>query len=87
MVEDPALRVDRTVLSPGDACVLYTDGLNEAAAPRLLTPENLAALVRPAAGLGAEAIADRLDVIPAAAGELMRDDTAIVVLAVPATAG
>ena len=86
-VPAPRLSTVRALLEPGDACVLYTDGLNEALAPRLLSPDNLLALLRPAAGHGAAAIADRLDVVPTTAGEAMRDDTAIVVISVPPAPG
>ncbi|MDP9376435.1 MAG: serine/threonine-protein phosphatase [Actinomycetota bacterium] len=82
VIPDADLPVDEVLLRPGDACIVYTDGLNEAAAPRILTPENLITLLRTSAAAGAEAVARRLDVIPTSAGEQMRDDTAIVVFSV-----
>jgi serine phosphatase RsbU (regulator of sigma subunit) len=60
-VADPTLTDDEAVLEPGDALVLYTDGITEARTRTgLLGDERLAALLRACAGLDAQAIASRL---------------------------
>ncbi len=85
IVPDPALNNSSVALGPGDAIVLYTDGVTDAAAPgRVWTAAELAAAVGPPAGLRADDIADRMlgAVLDATAGE-PRDDIAIIVLRVP----
>jgi sigma-B regulation protein RsbU (phosphoserine phosphatase) len=72
-------------LSPGDAVVLYTDGVTDSAAPaRILSARDLAAAIGSPAGLGADAIAERTmrAALSGARGE-PRDDIAILVLKVP----
>jgi serine phosphatase RsbU (regulator of sigma subunit) len=88
IVSDPALNDSSIALEPGDAVVLYTDGVTDAAAPtRVWTAPELAAAVGSPAGLHADDIADRMlnTVLDATAGE-PRDDIAIIVLRVPAAA-
>jgi PAS domain S-box-containing protein len=80
-VDDPRVHDVELRLAPGDALVLYTDGLNEArTADGLLGDERLAAILRGCAGMSAGAIAARLE---HAAFELQRgrprDDIAIAV--------
>jgi serine phosphatase RsbU (regulator of sigma subunit)/PAS domain-containing protein len=85
IVPDPALSDSRIGLEPGDALVLYTDGVTDAGAPaRIWTAGELSDAVGPASGMRADEIADRMltSVLDATAGE-PRDDIAIIVLKVP----
>jgi PAS domain S-box-containing protein len=88
IMSDPQLRDDSVRLEPGDAVVLYTDGVTDARAPdRVLSPADLAGMLRECAGLDAAAIAERIERAatapagPGAGGE-PRDDVAILVLRV-----
>jgi PAS domain S-box-containing protein len=85
VVPDPDLSDERVQLLPGDAVVLYTDGVTDSAAPRrILDASDLAAAVGSPAGLDADTIAER--VMGAALGDTggePRDDIAILVLKVP----
>jgi PAS domain S-box-containing protein len=82
LVEDPTLTDVATELAPGDAVLLYTDGVTEAAAPgRVWTPEELEAVLAGAAGASAQELVDR--VAEAALTGLSappRDDVAILAL-------
>jgi PAS domain S-box-containing protein len=88
IMTDPQLSDDSVRLDPGDAVVLYTDGVTDAHAPeRVLSPADLAGLLRECAGLDAAAIAERVE--RAATGPSgpepdsePRDDVAILVLRV-----
>jgi serine phosphatase RsbU (regulator of sigma subunit) len=85
IVPDPALSDSRVGLEPGDALVLYTDGVTDAAAPaRVWTAAELGAAVGPPTGLRADEIADRMltAVLDTTPGE-PRDDIAIIVIKVP----
>jgi serine phosphatase RsbU (regulator of sigma subunit) len=88
IVPDPSLNNSTIAMRPGDAIVLYTDGVTDAAAPaRVWTSKELAAAIGSPAGLRADEIADRMlaAVLDATTGE-PRDDIAIIVLRVPETA-
>ena len=81
----------RVGLGPGDALVLYTDGITEArdGAGATFGEERLVEVLRSLTGAAAEAVAD--GVVQAArefsAGERFGDDVAVVVLRVPDDAG
>jgi serine phosphatase RsbU (regulator of sigma subunit) len=82
--EDAELTDDDSMLGPGDAVILYTDGLSqERSGAGPLTEEQLASLIGSSAGSDADEIADRL---LTAAIELEpaegRDDIAVLVLRV-----
>jgi PAS domain S-box-containing protein len=69
-------------LAPGDALILYTDGVTDARAPdRILDTDDLAELVRSCAGEGAAVTAERIErtVADGLAGE-PRDDIAVLVI-------
>jgi serine phosphatase RsbU (regulator of sigma subunit) len=85
IVPDPDLSDARVQLTPGDAVVLYTDGVTDSVAPaRILTAGDLASEVGTPAGLDADTIAERVmaAALSGAGGE-PRDDIAILVLKVP----
>jgi PAS domain S-box-containing protein len=85
IVPDPALRDELVRLAPGDALLLYTDGVTDSAAPaRIWSPTDLAAAVGSPAGLDADEIAERVmrTALSESGGE-PRDDIAILVLKVP----
>jgi PAS domain S-box-containing protein len=81
--EDPKLAEQSFRLDPGDALVLFTDGVTEARAPdgTLFGEERLAALLRSLAGLDAETIAGRVEraVLDFQEGA-PRDDVAVLAL-------
>jgi PAS domain S-box-containing protein len=68
-------------VEPGDALVLYTDGLNDAHAPtRVLEESDLLAELERCRGLAAPEIAQRLEELAVGdSPELARDDIAVVV--------
>ncbi len=84
---DPSIGDCSTVLRPGDALALYTDGLPEAQAPdRVLTPpEMLEQLAGRSPGSAREAIDALLEMVEADDGA--RDDIAILAACVEAGAG
>jgi integral membrane sensor domain MASE1 len=82
MLPDPGLRDHAGQLSPGDALVLYTDGLTEAHAPyRIVQSADLAAALRACAGLSAAEIRTGLeDTILRPRINELRDDIVLLVL-------
>jgi len=84
VVPDPEISEERVLLEPGDALVLYTDGVVEASpADEALAPERLAALLRRQAGRDAGEIAEAVEAAALAVQDgRLRDDVAVVVLQV-----
>jgi serine phosphatase RsbU (regulator of sigma subunit) len=80
-VDPEARQVDCTIdLRPGDAIVLYTDGITEARADRPLPAAGLAEALRPALEDGAATIARRaVELAEEHAGGPLRDDVAVLV--------
>ena len=80
LVEDPVLQERSTDLRPGDALVLYTDGLTEARAPEVQWgPEDLLAAARGAAGRPAAGIVEHLVAAALDGQPAPRDDLAMLV--------
>jgi PAS domain S-box-containing protein len=78
IVEEPELEEHGLELRPGDALVLYTDGVTEA--DRAAGPERLAAVLEGCQGADAAAIAEAVERDALAAhGGAARDDVAVVV--------
>ena len=84
-VPNPALNDYRANLEPGDAVLLYTDGLTDAYAPdRIVTQEELVAALEHCAGRGAEGIASGIQEVVLDGGDrALRDDITVLVLRVP----
>ena len=82
ILPDPELSDQTIELAPGDAIVLYTDGVTEARAPDvLLEPEDLARLVQRCSHQAASDIARCIeDAVPREAAASPQDDIAILVL-------
>lgn len=86
MFDDPVARDDRVGLGPGDALVIFTDGITEArrGGGELFGEEALFEVLLDCTGLTAETVADRVvDSATAFAQGNLRDDVAVVVLRVP----
>lgn len=84
--DDPGLRQQEACLSPGDALVLYTDGVTEARSPdgAFFGEERLMSLLRACAGLDASTLAGRIESAVLDFQEnCSRDDIAVLVLRVP----
>jgi hypothetical protein len=69
-----------TRLHPGDALILYTDGLTHAGEPEHWTPEQLHTVIAGAFGLSAEGIVDH---IASTVEGPLRDDLALLTVRVP----
>ena len=86
IVADPELRDEDISLRPGDAVVLYTDGVTDASAPdHVHEPEELAEALRGRRYESADSIAERLLDIALDSGNggaVPRDDIAILVIKV-----
>jgi serine phosphatase RsbU (regulator of sigma subunit) len=82
LVEDPTLSEATTELRPGDAVLLYTDGVTEAEAPRRVwTPEELEAVVAEAVGATAQDLVDHVAAAALSGLEAPpRDDVAMLAL-------
>ncbi len=82
MIESPDVATTRTVLHPGDALVLYTDGLIEARRDgALLSVERVTEVLSGTVGLDADAMADMLVRLARDfTGGALADDLAILVL-------
>ena len=83
VVPDPDLEDEVVELGPGDAVVLYTDGLTDASAPDVVwDPEELVSRVRSGGARSADEIAESLldAVKDISEGTQPRDDIAILVL-------
>jgi serine phosphatase RsbU (regulator of sigma subunit) len=85
VAQDPSLEEERIDMRPGDALVLYTDGVTDAQAPqRVWTPKGLAEELAPVSDLDADAIATRVLDLALGDGSLEpRDDIAVIVIKVP----
>jgi phosphoserine phosphatase RsbU/P len=81
---DPELEEESTSLAPGDAVVLFTDGVTDAGAPLMpLGEEGLRSTLKASAGLGAAGIVDSIEqaVLDRSSGA-PRDDCALLVMRV-----
>jgi phosphoserine phosphatase RsbU/P len=81
ITQEPEFTDARTLLGPGDALVLYTDGLIEARSPDgILGEERVRELLEREAGLTADELATRLEDLAAAFSRLRRrDDLALLI--------
>jgi integral membrane sensor domain MASE1/anti-sigma regulatory factor (Ser/Thr protein kinase) len=86
VVRDPGLSDETVELRPGDALVLYTDGLTDAFAPeRIVTQADLAAVLEACGGRPASTIVHEVTrAVLGNGGREPRDDIALLVLSVPA---
>ncbi|MFL5796685.1 MAG: PP2C family protein-serine/threonine phosphatase [Actinomycetota bacterium] len=79
---DPELRDELSDLGPGDALILYTDGvIGTPSKGKVMTEERVANMLAPLGGQGATIIAERLEeAVLEFQGGTLRDDAAILVL-------
>ena len=84
VVAEPEISEERVMLAPGDALVLYTDGVVEASpSDEALAPDRLALLLETQAGRDAGEIAAAVEHAALAVQDgRLRDDVAVVVLRV-----
>jgi len=85
--DEPRLTDQESRLNPGDALVLFTDGVTEARSPGggFFGEERLAALLRSSTGLAAPSLAARIEsAVLDFHEDGERDDIAILVLRIPA---
>jgi serine phosphatase RsbU (regulator of sigma subunit) len=81
LVDDPELQERSTELRPGDALVLYTDGLTEARAPQVQwSPRELADAVGRAPGDSPRALVEHLAAAALGSTRTPRDDLAVLAL-------
>ncbi|MFJ9342174.1 PP2C family protein-serine/threonine phosphatase [Streptomyces sp. NPDC101733] len=83
-------RTVRMTLAPGEACVLYTDGITEARGgplgDRMFGEARLQGILSECAGLPAEAIVERVQMLASGwVGSGRHDDMAVVVVSAPRT--
>lgn len=81
---DPRLKNDELKLEPGDALVLFTDGLNESRDPGEDPSGRIREALSAAAGAQAEQICTRLKGVALASDDGHGDDVAVLVLAAEA---
>jgi serine phosphatase RsbU (regulator of sigma subunit) len=82
LLPDPQLEDERAELAPGDALVLFTDGITEARAPaRVIEPEELHDALRGIAPGSAQRIVEQLAALAVGKeGTPPRDDIAVLAL-------
>lgn len=85
VIPDPKMTESSVNLAPGDAVVLYTDGVTEARSPdgAFFGEEGLVALLKPCAGKSAEEVAGKIErEVVAFQANVASDDIAVLVLRV-----
>jgi PAS domain S-box-containing protein len=83
VVSDPDLEDRAVTLQPGDALIFYTDGVIESRGDSHMDDRRLAELITTCAGLGADAIAAKVEEAAVLSqGGRPRDDIAVLVLRV-----
>jgi serine phosphatase RsbU (regulator of sigma subunit) len=81
VVEDPTFCDEQVLLAPGDALVLYTDGITEApVSGGRFGEERLAQVIAGCAGLEASAISDRVERAALRQAGYARSDDAVVLV-------